>query len=56
MIHKWTRTLTAFLRLSFSVSCVDKKEDNNTLLAALLFLAANKPSHITGNLIWNQSF
>ncbi|MCG6153470.1 sulfurtransferase [Leptospira bandrabouensis] len=42
MIQKWTQTLTAFLLLSFSVSCVEKKEDKNTLLAALLYLAANQ--------------
>lgn len=55
MIQKWTQTLTAFLLLSFSVSCVEKKEDKNTLLAALLYLAANQIKVNTASDLVNES-
>lgn len=54
MIQKWTRTLTAFLLLSFSVSCAEKKEDN-TLLAGLLLFAANQVKVNTATDLVNES-
>lgn len=55
MIQKWTRSLTAFLLLSFSVSCAEKKEDNNTLLAGLLLFAANQVKVSTASDLVNES-
>lgn len=55
MIQKWTRSLTAFLLLSFSVSCAEKKEDNNTLLAGLLLFAANQVKVNTASDLVNES-
>lgn len=55
MIQKWTRTLATSLLLSFSVSCAEKKEDNNTLLAGLLLFAANQVKVNTASDLVNES-
>ncbi|TGL88591.1 sulfurtransferase [Leptospira congkakensis] len=55
MIQKWTRSFTTFLLLSFAVSCTEKKEDNNTLLAGLLLFAANQVKVNTATDLVNES-
>ncbi|TGL20119.1 sulfurtransferase [Leptospira yanagawae] len=55
MIQKWSKTLSAFLLVSFFASCADKKEDNNALLAGLLFLAANQIKVNTASDLVNES-
>ncbi|TGM85303.1 sulfurtransferase [Leptospira bouyouniensis] len=55
MIQKWTKTLSTILLVSFFASCADKKEDNNVLLAGLLFLAANQIKVNTASDLVNES-
>ncbi|TGL39769.1 sulfurtransferase [Leptospira perdikensis] len=55
MIQKWIRSITTFLLLSFSVSCAEKKEDSNTLLAGLLLFAANQIKVNTVSELTNES-
>ncbi|TGM05163.1 sulfurtransferase [Leptospira jelokensis] len=55
MIQKWSKTLSTFLLVSFFASCADKKEDNNALLAGLLFLAANQMKVNTASDLVNES-
>ncbi|MCW7482634.1 sulfurtransferase [Leptospira kanakyensis] len=55
MIQKWTRSFTTFLLLSFAVSCTEKKEDNNALLAGLLLFAANQVKVSSATDLVNES-
>lgn len=55
MTQKWIQLFTTFLLLSFSVSCAEKKEDNNTLLAGLLLFAANQVKVNTATDLVNES-
>ncbi|TGK55335.1 sulfurtransferase [Leptospira kanakyensis] len=55
MIQNWTRSFTTFLLLSFAVSCTEKKEDNNALLAGLLLFAANQVKVSSATDLVNES-
>ncbi|TGM63412.1 sulfurtransferase [Leptospira meyeri] len=55
MIQKWIQSITTVLLLSFSVSCAEKKDDNNTLLAGLLLFAANQVKVSSATDLVNES-
>ncbi|PKA21892.1 hypothetical protein CH381_33720, partial [Leptospira sp. mixed culture ATI2-C-A1] len=55
MTQKWIQLFTTFLLLSFSISCAEKKEDNNTLLAGLLLFAANQVKVSSATDLVNES-
>lgn len=55
MIQKWTKTFSILILLSSFLVCREKNEGNNSLLAGLLFLAANQIKVNTVSDLVNES-